>query len=112
MRAWSPGPGVLVTLVALLPYAGVWLLITVRLPHRGVAWTELIPGAVLFGLGVEVLHVVSAYFIAPYAISKQGTYGALGVAAALLVGLFLISRLVVATAVLNATLSERRARAS
>ena len=109
-RAWSPGPGVLVTLVALLPYAGVWLLITVRLPHRGVAWTELIPGAVLFGLGVEVLHVVSAYFIAPYAISKQGTYGALGVAAALLVGLFLISRLVVATAVLNATLSERRAR--
>ena len=51
-----------------------------------------------------------AYFITPYAIAKQGTYGALGVAAGLLFGLFLVSRLVVAAAVVNATLSERNAR--
>ena len=38
-----------------------------------------------------------AYFITPYAIAKQGT-GALGAAAALLFGLFLISRLIVASA--------------
>jgi uncharacterized BrkB/YihY/UPF0761 family membrane protein len=56
--------------------------------------------------------VVTAYVLVPYAIAKQGTYGALGAAAALLVGLFLISRLIVAAAILNATLSERRARAS
>jgi len=53
---------------------------------------------------------VTAYVIAPQAVSKQGTYGSLGIAAALLLGLYLISRLVVATAVVNATLAGRRAR--
>jgi uncharacterized BrkB/YihY/UPF0761 family membrane protein len=53
---------------------------------------------------------VIAYFITPYALAKQGTYGALGVAAGLLFGLFLVSRLVVAAAVVNATLSARNAR--
>jgi uncharacterized BrkB/YihY/UPF0761 family membrane protein len=40
--------------------------------------------------------------------SSQSAYGVLGVAAGLLFGLFLISRLVVASAVLNATIWERR----
>jgi uncharacterized BrkB/YihY/UPF0761 family membrane protein len=111
-RASSEGPGVLVTLVAMVGYAGLWLLISVRLPHRGTDWTALVPGAILVGLGIEVLHVVIAYVLVPYAIAKQGTYGALGGAAVLLVGLFLISRLIVSSAILNATLWERRVRAN
>jgi uncharacterized BrkB/YihY/UPF0761 family membrane protein len=110
VRAWSPGPGLLVTLAALVFYSGLWLLVTLRLPHRGTEWTALIPGALVFGIGIEILQVVVAYFITPYAVAKQGTYGALGVAAALLVGLFLVSRLVVGAAVFNATLAERQAR--
>jgi uncharacterized BrkB/YihY/UPF0761 family membrane protein len=108
VRAWSPGPGFVVTLLTLAFYSGLWLLVTMRLPHRETDWTALIPGAVLFGVGLEALQVVIAYFITPYALAKQGTYGALGVAAALLLGLFLVSRLVVAAAVINATLSARR----
>jgi uncharacterized BrkB/YihY/UPF0761 family membrane protein len=111
VRSWSPGFGIFATLLVALPYAGLWLLISLRLPRRGAPWTALLPGALLFGLGIELLDVVAAYFITPYALNKQGTYGALGIAAALLVGLFLISRLVVASAVLNATLWERRSRA-
>jgi uncharacterized BrkB/YihY/UPF0761 family membrane protein len=107
-RAWSGAPGLFVTLVAVLPYAAVWVLITQRLPHRGTKWTALVPGALLFGLGAEVLHVGFAYVLTPWALAKQGTYGALGLAAALLVALFLISRLIVAAAVVNATLWERR----
>ena len=110
VRAWSPAPGLIVTLLALVFYAGIWLLITIRLPHRDSDWTALIPGALVFGIGVELLHVVIAYFITPYAIAKQGTYGALGTAAALLFGLFLISRLIVASAVINATLWARQSR--
>jgi membrane protein len=110
VRAWSTGPGVLATVLSLVFYAGLWLLVSVRLPHRGTGWTALIPGALVFGLGLEVLHVVVAYFITPYAIAKEGTYGALGVAAALLVGLFLVSRLIVAAAVVNATLWQRQAQ--
>ena len=109
-RAWAPCPGLLLTLIALVFYAGLWLLITLRLPHQETDWTALLPGALVFGIGVEALQVVIAYFITPYAIAKQGTYGALGVAAGLLVGLFLVSRLVVAAAVVNATLWERTAR--
>jgi uncharacterized BrkB/YihY/UPF0761 family membrane protein len=110
LRAWSTGAGVLATLVALVPYAGLWLLVSVRLPHRDAPWTALIPGAAVFALGIELLHAVIVYVIAPWALAKQGTYGALGLAAALLVGLSLISRLVVAAAVVNATLWERRPR--
>ena len=62
---------------------------------------------VIFGIFAIVCLVVLPF----WALAKEGTYGALGVAAALLVGLFLISRLAVATAVLNATLSERASAA-
>jgi uncharacterized BrkB/YihY/UPF0761 family membrane protein len=111
LRAWSPLPGLLGTFAAVLPYAGLWLLITLQLPHRGTDWVALIPGALVFGLGIEVINIVAAYVITPYALAKEGTYGALGIAAALLVGLFLISRVAVAAAVVNATLWERQARA-
>ena len=66
------------------------------------------PGALLCGLGIELLHVLTAYVLEPYAVAKEGTYGAMGAAAALLLGLFLLSRLIVAGAVLNATLWERQ----
>ncbi len=110
LRAWAPAPGLLVTLFLTLPYAGLWLLVSLQLPHRGTDWRALVPGALLCGAGVEVLHVFTAYVLEPYAVAKEGTYGAMGAAAALLLGLFLLSRLVVAGAVLNATLWERRGR--
>ena len=110
LRAWSELPGLLGTLAAVVPYAGLWLLIMLQLPHRGTDWIALVPGAVLFGVGTEVLNIVVAYVITPYALAKEGTYGALGIAAALLVGLFLISRVAVAAAILNATLWERQRR--
>jgi len=109
-RAWSNGPGVLATIAGGAAYAGLWLIASLRMPHRNAGWTALLPGALLFGAGTEVLHVVAAYVIAPWAIAKQGTYGALGAAAALLFGLFLTARLVVGAAVVNATLWERRTR--
>jgi uncharacterized BrkB/YihY/UPF0761 family membrane protein len=112
LREHSPGIGLLGTLLAILPFAGLWLLVSMGLPHRDAPWTALIPGALVFGLGCELLQVVLAYFLVPYALAKQGTYGALGVAAALLFGLYLISRLVVASAVVNATLWERRSSAA
>ena len=108
VRAWSPGVGVLSTVLIALPYAGTWLLVSLRLPHRDAPATALLPGAVLFGLGVELLHVFTAYVLEPWAISKQGTYGDLGAAAVVLLAVFLVSRLIVAAAALNATLWARQ----
>lgn len=111
LRERSNLVGLLAVALLVLPYAGLWLLVTLRLPHRGATWLALVPGAVLVGVGVQVLHAVTALFIGPWAIAKQGTYGALGGAAALLLLFFLLSRLMVGAAVLNATLWERRTAA-
>jgi membrane protein len=108
VREWSETIGLLWMVAIGLAYAGVWLLVSLRLPHRGAPTSALIPGALLFGLGVQLIHVFSVYFLEPWALSKQGTYGALGIAAALLLGLFVFCRLIVAAAVLNATLWQRR----
>jgi uncharacterized BrkB/YihY/UPF0761 family membrane protein len=85
-----------------------WLLISIQLPHGGAGWIGLLPGAVVVGAGIELLADVGVYFLVPRVESSQSTYGALGIAAGLLFGLFLISRIVVGGAVLNATLWERR----
>jgi uncharacterized BrkB/YihY/UPF0761 family membrane protein len=108
VREWSATIGVIWMVVIGLAYAGVWLLVSLRLPHRGAPTSALVPGALLFGLGVQLIHAFSVYFLEPWALSKQGTYGALGIAAALLLGLFVFCRLIVAAAVLNATLWQRR----
>jgi uncharacterized BrkB/YihY/UPF0761 family membrane protein len=110
LRSWSPWPGLIATLATVAAYAGLWLLISLKLPHRSADLVELLPGALLCGLGIEVLNVVVVYVITPWALAKQGTYGTLGAAAALLFGLYLISRVVVGAAVVNAALWERRAR--
>ena len=109
IREWSPGVGILATPHTIVPFAALWVLISSYLPHRDASWQALVPGALLFGVGIEALNVFTAYVLTPWALNKQGTYGALGLAAALLLSLFLISRLIVAAAVLNATLWERRA---
>jgi membrane protein len=111
-RAWSVAAGVVASLIVVAPYAGIWLLVSLRLPHRGVPWRELIPGAVLFAVGADLIQIGAAYVLGPMALSKQGTYGALGIAAALLLGLFLLGRAIVAAAELNATLAERQARST
>jgi uncharacterized BrkB/YihY/UPF0761 family membrane protein len=107
-RSWSVSGGTLVTLAVTFAFIGFWLLVAARLPHRDAPWRELLPGAILFAVGIQLLGLLTDYLIAPQASSKQGTYGALGLAAALLLGLFFITRLIVATAVVNATLWERR----
>jgi uncharacterized BrkB/YihY/UPF0761 family membrane protein len=110
VRSWSAGAGIVATLVAVVAYTGIWLLVSIRLPHRHASWHALLPGAVLFGVSADLIQVLTTYVLGPYALTKQGTYGALGVAAALLLGLYLIGRVIVASAELNATLADRRAR--
>jgi uncharacterized BrkB/YihY/UPF0761 family membrane protein len=103
--------GLVLSLVLVVPYTGLWLLVSLRLPHRDAEWRWLLPGALLFAVGIELVHVVTAYFIAPLSLSKEGTYGALGIASALLLALYFGGRVIVAAAALNATLWDRHVRA-
>jgi len=108
IRHESPGPGVIANLLIGIAYVWLAFLALWILPRPSVHWTALLPGAITIGLGLQVIHLVNVYFIS-YRISRSSeTYGALGVAASLLLSLFLIGRLFVAGVILNATLWERQ----
>jgi membrane protein len=111
-RARSPAAGLVATIVVIVGFAGLWLWTSTRLPHREAGWRDLVPGAIAVGIGVGIGQVLAAYLLGPYALQKQGTYGALGLAAALLLGLWALGRLLVGGAEINATLWERKRRGS
>ena len=62
----------------------------------------------LFAVGIAVLHLATVYYFAPKLTRAPTLYGSLGTAATLLVWLFAMSRIVVASAFLNAILWHRR----
>ena len=87
---------------------GVWLLVSSRLPPGKVPWRGLLPGALVFAVGVAAMEVATVYFLGPELAKKSQIYGALGAAAMLLLWLYLLGRLMIASAILNASLWERR----
>jgi membrane protein len=97
--------------LALLAYValigGAWLAVSLQLPHRNVRWTGLIPGAALFGVGLLFVSVFNIYVTARLVEGRADTYGALGIATALLFSLVLVGRLMVVSAELNAALDQR-----
>lgn len=90
--------------------AAVWLLCAARLFPRpaGVTWRDVLPGAVLFGVGAQALQVVTTLWIAPSTESKSATYGAIGAALTILLWAYILGRLVTGAAALNATLWRSR----
>jgi len=72
------------------------------------AWTALLPGAALFAVGSQAFSLAVSLYFAPRAARASTTYGSLGFALVLLVSLFLLARLAVGAAELNAHLWERR----
>jgi uncharacterized BrkB/YihY/UPF0761 family membrane protein len=113
-RSESDGLGLGVRLAVVVVYAGLWLVCSLPLPRPdGVPWTALLPGVLLLAAGAQALHLATVFYFAQRISSASELYGGLGSAAAVLLWLYLIGRLVVGSAVLNATLWERhRARVS
>ena len=86
----------------------VALVASIYLPRQPTRWPELVPGALFLAVGVFGLHVVTVFWIAREVESKTDTYGAIGAALALLLWSYLLGRLITASAVINATLWQRR----
>jgi uncharacterized BrkB/YihY/UPF0761 family membrane protein len=103
----SPGLGLTSRLLMFFVFAGAALLVSLLLPHRDVAWYWLLPGALLTAVGVQILHLITVFYLAGKLDSSSQLYGGLGAAATILLWLYLLGRLVVGSAVLNATLWER-----
>jgi uncharacterized BrkB/YihY/UPF0761 family membrane protein len=92
---------------ALVPFL-IGLLANVYLPRQPTRWPDLVPGALFLTIGVLVLHLVTVYWIAYEVESKTDTYGAIGAALALLLWAYLLGRLITASAVINASIWQRR----
>lgn len=89
----------------------LWLLLSwFLLPHRAERLPELVPGAVVVGVGVGAIGLFNTLVLFPWLSEREETYGVLGVAAGLLFGFFLIGRTMELSAALNATLGEERRR--
>jgi uncharacterized BrkB/YihY/UPF0761 family membrane protein len=81
-----------------------------QVAHADARWADLIPGSLFYAIGVTGVLVFNAVVLGSLIQSKTSTYGALGTAATLLFAFFLLGRVIVGAAVLNATLYERRSR--
>jgi uncharacterized BrkB/YihY/UPF0761 family membrane protein len=99
--------GIAMLLVYLVLVGGSWLAVTTQLPHRPVRWHALLPGAAVVGVGMLLVNVFNVYVTTRLVENRAHTYGALGIAAALLFSLVLVGRLIVVSAELNAALDER-----
>ena len=99
---------IVLVLVALIVYSGLWMLLLTRLPRRSDApWLALVPGSLLFGLGFLVIQVATAVWMSWRIEHSVDKYGDLGTAVALLAWLAVFGRLAVGSSVVNAALWER-----
>jgi uncharacterized BrkB/YihY/UPF0761 family membrane protein len=108
----GPAVGVLVSLAVLGAYLGGAVAAMSLLPHGVAPWQALLPGVVVLSLGMLALHVVVMLYLAPKIGRSADLYGAFGAATVVLLWLYIIARLIVSAAFFNATLWDRKTRAT
>jgi uncharacterized BrkB/YihY/UPF0761 family membrane protein len=105
--AGIPGAVLAVIITAALSFA-LWWWVSWKLPHAPVPATALIPGALLMAAGAAVLQLITTYWIGYLVTRKTNTYGPVGVALAVLLWVYVVGRIMVGSAGLNAALWHRR----
>jgi membrane protein len=63
----------------------------------------MVPGALLFGVGIEVLRLATTVYYVRQLASVNDLYGAMGFASVVLAWLYLLGRLIVVSVLVNAT---------
>jgi membrane protein len=81
----------------------LWIAVSWLLPRAPDAtWQALVPGAVLVAVATVVLQFLTVAFFSRYIEDKTETYGAIGASLAFLFWAYLLGRIVVTSAFLNA----------
>ena len=101
--AWH---GLLAAALAIAPLTGLWLWVSLRLPHRDAPWRALLPGALLIGIGVPLLSGLVDAFLVDELAKSTSMYGSLGATATLIFFIYLLGLLVVGSPILNHSLYE------
>jgi uncharacterized BrkB/YihY/UPF0761 family membrane protein len=104
LRARDYALGLLASLLIVVVFALLGWIALLWLPHPAdVTPVGLLPGALLIGVGAQVLHLVSALYLVHRMTSASQLYGALGAAATILLGAYLLARILIAASTLNHT---------
>jgi uncharacterized BrkB/YihY/UPF0761 family membrane protein len=95
-------------IIGTLTVLAIFTVILDLLPRpEGVPWTAMIPGAVLMTAGILIIRLVTIVYFSRRLDSASELYGGLGMAATFLLWLYVISRSLVASISLNATIWQR-----
>ena len=89
----------------IVPLTGLWLWVSLRLPHGDARWQALLPGALVVAIGFQVLHGLVINFLVPRLEKATTLYGSLGATMTLLFFTYFVGRLVVTAPVLNSSLA-------
>ena len=109
LRSVTQTVGVVVTIAMLVAFTLLGWYVLGMLPRpAGTSAVELLPGALLVGAGLQVLHLVSVFFLVNRISSSSQLYGALGAAATVLLWTYLLARVLVGASTLNHTLARYR----
>jgi uncharacterized BrkB/YihY/UPF0761 family membrane protein len=101
-----PGAVIAIAVITAVSFA-LWWWVSWKLPHEPGPARTLIPGALLMAIGVDVLHLLTTYWIGHLVARKTSTYGPVGIALAVLLWVYILGRVIVASAGLNVALSYR-----
>jgi uncharacterized BrkB/YihY/UPF0761 family membrane protein len=102
--------GALTTVAAVFAFLALAVLVFALLPRAAdTDLHSLLPGAALVGCGITAIHLFIAYYLSGKLERSPKLYGTLGASTVVLLGLFLIARVVVAGLFLNAELHRSRA---
>ena len=102
LRSVAYALGVVVSLLLVVLYSLLGWVILRLLPRPPTASAvDLVPGAILIGVGVQVLHLISAFYLVNRISSSSQLYGALGGAATLLLWGYLLARILIGASTLN-----------
>lgn len=109
VRANGHGTGFVATLAVSVVYLTIGVYVLGLLPRpEDATWRTMLPGAVLFAVGSEVIHLIVVYYLAAKLERSPSLYGSLGAATVVLLWLYMTARLMVAALFLNATVWRRR----
>jgi len=106
----SLGLRVLAFFLTILVSGGAWFLASWLLPRDDCALWALLPGALIVGVGVGVLQILTITYVVHVVTRKSALYGAIGIALALLLWTYFAGRLLTASIAANASLWKHRTR--
>jgi uncharacterized BrkB/YihY/UPF0761 family membrane protein len=112
LTSWVGSQSLLLRFVAFLMTivisGGAWFLASWLLPRDDCALLALLPGALIVGLGVGVLQILTVTYVVHVVTRKSALYGAIGIALALLLWTYFAGRLLTAATAANASLWKHR----